>query len=119
MRIITVIHFIMLFPSIGLVQPTTLQITELDPMPDSVLRYIPTEIMATFSAEVLSVSVSNRTFSLMRSGGDSVFYDGNYKVVTANCITLVSPTEAKFDLTGTLLPNDLYQVTLRGGVCEI
>lgn len=98
---------------------TTLRVTGLIPVPGSVSVNAPGAIVATFSKELLPTSINDMTFRLIGSGSDGVFGNGNDMVVAANYITLSSSTEARFDLTGVPLADDVYQVTLAGDIGAI
>jgi len=93
-----------------------IRVATLLPMPGAALTVPPTQIMAGFDRAPDAATVNANTFILQASGGDGSFADGNEVVITAASITvpIVNPQSAIFDLTGVVLADDTYRVTLLG-----
>ena len=91
-------------------------VVSLTPIPDSVTGSLPTEIMAGFDQDIDASTINEMTFTLVRSGGDGQFNDGNEAVIVPTSVALssVNPRLAIMDLSGVLAVEDLYQVTLHG-----
>jgi hypothetical protein len=87
-----------------------IKVTSMSPAPNAVLATPPAQIVAGFDRDLDVSTVNLNTFILTPSGGDGTF-DGNET-------PLVSPAfnqkSAVFDLTGIAMPDDVYQVTLKG-----
>lgn len=90
------------------------QVDSLTPAPGAMLQSAPPTIVATFSEEVSSPTITAQTFRLVRSGGDGTFDDGNEVIINAASVSRTDATHATMDLTSVPLPDDTYQVTLVG-----
>jgi len=90
-----------------------IRVTSLLPDPGSTLTVAPTSIVAMFDRELDVSTVSDMTFLLEASGGDTTFGDGNESSINASRITTTA-TSATLDLTGVALANDTYRVRLLG-----
>jgi hypothetical protein len=91
-------------------------VTSLDPAPGSVLSALPQSIDVGFDREIDASTINSETFTLMASGGDNSFGDGNETVVTPVSVSLsmVNPRLATMYLSGVSGSEDQYRVTLRG-----
>ncbi len=91
-------------------------VVSLMPDPDSILGSLPPEISAGFDQDVDASTINDLTFTLVRSGGDGMFGDGNEEVIVAASVALsaVNPRLATMDLTGVSAIEDLYRITLHG-----
>ena len=91
-------------------------VVSLAPDPDSVAGSAPTAIVAGFDQEIDASTINAMTFTLVRSGGDGQFSDGNEQVITPASVALSSmnPRLAIMDLTGLSAIEDRYQITLHG-----
>ncbi|MBN1676799.1 MAG: Ig-like domain-containing protein, partial [Kiritimatiellae bacterium] len=87
-------------------------VVALSPEPGANPSTKPLEVRARFSKALDSNTVDRTAFRLLRSGGDGVFGNGNDVAVEPRSVTLTSATEARMDLSGIELPDDLYKVTL-------
>jgi hypothetical protein len=90
-------------------------VVSLSPDPDSAGDF-PAEINAGFDQDIDASTVNGMTFTLVRSGGDGTFTDGNEEVITPASVALspVNPRLAVMDLSGVSAVDDIYQVTLFG-----
>jgi hypothetical protein len=91
--------------------PETLCVTGMVPAPGSILAETPTEIVVTFSDDVLSSSVTSNTFTLERING--------YKIDAASIECLPGSRQATFEVSGNSLPRAVYRVTLTGDIHAI
>jgi hypothetical protein len=93
-----------------------IRVSSLSVVPNSVLTASPTEIIAGFDREPDASTVNANTFTLVASGGDSTFNDGNETAITAASITVpaANTQSAIFDLGAMALVDDSYQVSLLG-----
>jgi len=91
-------------------------VVSLTPAPDSVLGSFPADITAGFDQDIDASTINDMTFTLVRSGGDNTFSDGNEESIVPALLTLsaVNPRLAVMDLSGVSAVEDLYQVTLFG-----
>ena len=91
-------------------------VVSLAPDPDSVAGSLPAEINAGFDQDIDASTINALTFTLVRSGGDGQFSDGNEQVITPASVALSSmnPRLAIMDLTGLSAIEDRYQITLHG-----
>ena len=90
--------------------------TAVTPLPGSVINEAPAQIEVDFSKPLDSLTLNENTFRLRASGGDGSFSDGNERVVIPASIVLDGGTQATMDLTGVVLADDAYEVTLVGDV---
>lgn len=97
------------------------RVSSLSPAPNSVLTSAPAQIVAGFDRDLDVSTVNAMTFTVWRSGGDASFANGNEEQVTATAISVpgANPRSAVFDLSGVVLPDDTYQVTLAGAGASI
>lgn len=93
-----------------------IRVSSLSPLPDSSLDQLPTSVMAVFDREVDPASITADTFTLVRSGGDGTFDDGNEVIVAADSVTVpsMSTSTAVMDLATALSVPDTYRITLVG-----
>ncbi len=93
-----------------------IRVTSLSPLPDSDLTASPASIIAMFDRELDASTVNAVTFTLQASGGDDTFGNGNEVPIAASSISTpnTTPMSATFDLTGVVLTDDTYRVTLFG-----
>ena len=96
-------------------------VVSLAPDPDSVAGSTPTQIIAGFDRDIDASTINDMTFTLVRSGGDGQFGDGNEKVITPASVALSSmnPRLAIMDLGGVSAIEDRYQITLHGSGANI
>jgi len=96
--------------------PPPVQVVSLTPASGAPLVTQPPEITAGFTLDLDPATVDATTFTLVASGGDGNFNSGNEVQVNATSISLsaANPAIAIFDLTGVVLANDTYQVSLLG-----
>jgi hypothetical protein len=92
-----------------------IKVTSMSPAPNTVLATPPTQIVAGFDRDLDAATVNLNTFILTPSGGDGTF-DGNESPIASPMISVpaFNQKSAVFDLTGIALPDDVYQVTLKG-----
>jgi hypothetical protein len=93
-----------------------IKVTSLSPAPLSVLDAPPASIVAGFDRDLDASTVNANTFVVLASGGDGTFNDGNETQIVSPQISVPggNPRSAVFDLTGIVMANDDYQVTLSG-----
>lgn len=103
-------------PNSGMPPDMPPAVVSLTPDPDSVIDAFPAEIRAGFDQEIDASTVNGMTFTLVRSGGDGQFSDGNEEIIVPASVTLsnVNPRLAIMDLSGVSAVEDVYQVTLHG-----
>ncbi len=91
-------------------------VVSLIPDPDSVVGSFPSDITAGFDQDIDASTINDITFTLIRSGGDGTFGDGNEEVITPASVALsgMNPRLAVMDLTGVSTIEDRYQITLHG-----
>lgn len=96
-------------------------VVSLSPVPDSVLGSLPADITAGFDQDMDASTINVMTFTLLRSGGDGQFNDGNEQVITPASVALsaMNPRLAIMDLTGVTAIEDRYQITLRGSGANV
>jgi len=85
-------------------------------MPNANLTVAPTQIIAGFTRALTVLSVDTATFTLVGSGGDGTFADGNEVPVVpfTVMVPVANQMAAVMDLTGVALADDTYRVTLVG-----
>lgn len=93
-----------------------IRVTSLDPMPGATLDVGPLRILAGFDREVDASTVHAMTFKVVGSGGDGTFGDGNEIPIMATAISApaANTQSAVFDMGGSPLPDEWYQVSLLG-----
>ena len=91
-------------------------VVSLTPGPDSVTGSFPADIIAGFDQDIDASTINEMTFTLVRSGGDGQFGDGNEEVIVPTSVALSSVNSrlAMMDLRGVAAVEDRYQVTLHG-----
>lgn len=94
-----------------------IRVSSIAPQPSATLDAAPGQIVAGFSRELDATSVNAMTFVLEASGGDASFTDGNEVTIAAAAISVPNTNRqsAIYDLTGVVLADDRYRVTLAGG----
>jgi hypothetical protein len=92
-----------------------IKVTSMSPAPNAVLATPPTQIVAGFDRDLDAATVNLNTFILTPSGGDGTF-DGNETPIVSPMISVpaFNQRSAVFDLTGIAMPDDVYQVSLKG-----
>lgn len=98
------------------------RVSSLSPSPDSTVDpAMLTQIVAGFTREVNAASVDAATFILERSV-DGAFDNGDDLAITAGPggvgRSAMNPMAAVFDLTGAVLPDDIYRVRLLGNATD-
>jgi hypothetical protein len=95
-----------------------IRVASLTPGPGANLQAPPTQIVAGFDRELDASTVNANTFVLRGSGGDGSFNDGNEVTIAAGAggisVPAMNPQSAIFDLTGVVVPDDTYRITLLG-----
>ena len=93
-----------------------IRVSSLTPAPGANLAAKPAQIIAGFSRDLDVSTVNALTFTLTASGGDGNFNSGNEVQITAANISVPGANQASavFDLTGVILADDTYRVTLFG-----
>ncbi len=92
------------------------RVTGVTPAPDALINAVPGAATANFDQPILGTDMGPNTFHVVGSGGDGTFNDGNEVVIPgAAAPVMTTPTSANFDLTGAVMPDDLYQILLSGG----
>lgn len=96
--------------------PAPVKVTSLSPMPNQNLTAQPTQIVAGFDRALDATSVTTATFTLTGSNGDGVFGDGDDIVINPASVSVPvgNPMAAQMDLSGVVLADDTYRVTLVG-----
>ncbi len=96
-------------------------VTSLTPAPNASLTTAPTQVVAGFSRDLDVSTVNDMTFVLTASGGDGTFNSGNEVQIMAASISVPggNPSTAVFDLTGAVLLDDTYRVTLFGAGANV
>jgi hypothetical protein len=90
------------------------QITALSPAPNAALTSPLTTVTATFSQNLDPASVTASSFSLTGRGPDNIFGTVDDTVVIPNNIN-VSGNTATLNVSNISMPNDTYQIAIRGG----
>jgi hypothetical protein len=91
-------------------------VVSLEPSPESVNSELPPQIVAGFDQDIDASTVNNLSFTLVRSGGDGRFSDGNEVAIAAASVSR-SPMNARIaimDLAGVAPIEDRYRVILHG-----
>jgi hypothetical protein len=98
------------------VQPPSLpvRVQSISPVSGTTLDSAPASIIAGFDRDVDASTVNLNTFILEASNGTGVFGDGDDVQIMAASISLATPQSAAFDLTGVVMGDDTYQITLKG-----
>lgn len=93
-----------------------IRVASVTPMPGQMLSTSPDQILVEFDRNPDASTVNAMTFLLTGSGGDETFGDGNEVPVMATTISVpaANPRSAIFDLAGTALSDDTYEVMLLG-----
>lgn len=92
-----------------------IRVTSLSVPLNAVLTAGPAQIIAGFDRVLDASTVNLNTFTLTASGGDGTFTDGNEALIPATSIAIgANPQSAVFDLTGTVLADDTYRISLLG-----
>lgn len=98
------------------------QVLTLSPSPNSTVDpAMLTQVVASFTREVNAASVDATTFILERSV-DGAFDNGDDVAIVAGAggvaRSAINPRAAVFDLTGAVLPDDVYRVRLLGNATD-
>lgn len=93
-----------------------IRVSSMSPLPDASESTLPMNVRAMFDRELDATSVDATTFTLVRSGGDGTFGDGNDVTVTPDSVMVpqANPQTAVMDLSSVASVNDTYRVTLAG-----
>ena len=94
-----------------------LAVIAVDPAAGSVLSPLPAAITVGFDDDVDAATVGVGSFTLVRSGGDGVFDDGNDVAVVAP--VTAGAASASMDLTGVSSVFDSYRVLLRDTITDL
>lgn len=91
-------------------------VVTLSPDPDSVIGDFPPEITAGFDRDIDASTVNDMTFTLLGSGGDGQFNEGNEVAIVPASVALssVNPRLAVMNLSGVSPAEDRYRLSLRG-----
>lgn len=89
------------------------QVSSIVPADGTELNSFPSEIVVTFNGTPSAVSITASSVTVIQSGGDDDFANGNETEVSWGSVD-VSAATATFDFSGTNLNDDSYRVTLRG-----
>lgn len=98
----------------SIIELPTLQITSQSPSSNAELDSLPSQIQLDFNSELNSDTIMVGAFSLVRSGGDDSFSEGNEVAITIASAQLIedNPLSVVLDINGNEGPNDLYQLTV-------
>ena len=93
-----------------------IRVTSMSPGPGATLTAAPTQIVAGFDRNLDATTVNANTFTLMASGGDSIFGNGNDIQIAAATISVPNGNSmtAVFSLGGVVLADETYQIRLFG-----
>jgi hypothetical protein len=93
-----------------------IRVTSLSPVPSAVEPTLPATITAAFDRDVNATTVLSTTFTLVRSGGDAQFGNGNDVPIAAASVTVPAANlaSAVMSLSGVASVADTYRVTLVG-----
>jgi hypothetical protein len=89
-------------------------VVHVDPAPGSGVSHAQTTIRIDFSQALDPASLTPSAITLVRSGGDGTFNDGNEVVVTPTSVTMLSPFSILMGIDASSAPDDLYQLTVSG-----
>jgi cytochrome c5 len=96
-------------------QNTPPTIKSITPDNGSTISSLPKEVIAIFSQPVDASSVNSGTISVIRSGGDGTFEDGNEVPLTPQvALSVANPAVASIDLAGIVNESDTYRITFKG-----
>jgi len=93
------------------------RVTSLSPTPNVTLQpiQVPSQFIAGFDRALIPASVDATTFTLTGSGGDGIFGNvGDLPITPISVMVGASPMSAVMDLTGMVLADDTYRITLVG-----
>ena len=95
-----------------------IRVSSISPPPNAPLTAAPAQIIASFDRDVDPSTVNQFTFLLTASGGDGTFGEANDMpiMVGANAISVPggNPASAMMDLSGVVLADETYQISLLG-----
>jgi hypothetical protein len=93
-----------------------IRVSSLAPLPGSIQAMPPTSIMAMLDRELDATSVDATTFTVVRSGGDGTFGDGNEVAIVPVSVTVPAANRltAVLDMSTAPPVEDTYRVTLVG-----
>ncbi len=112
--------FLPVMSLVGLVpMGAPLAVTGMTPAPGSVLTTPPLEVLITLNGPPDSLTVNATSVVVSRASTDGVLGTADDVVVAPITISLVGSNEIQADLASALLPNDLYQVRIRGNEVPI
>lgn len=97
-----------------------IRVTSLSVAPGSTQTASPSQIVAGFDRELDASTVNLNTF-VLEGSSNGTFDDGDDVSIMAASISVpgANPQSAVFDLTGTMLANDVYRVRLLGSGASI
>ncbi len=93
-----------------------IRVSSMSPLPASTVSMRPMTVRVMFDRELDATSVTTATFTLVRSGGDGTFGDGNEVEIMPDSVT-VPQTDAQtavMDLSSVPSVEDTYRVRLAG-----
>jgi hypothetical protein len=98
-----------------------IKVSSLSPLPLTVLAAAPAQITAGFDRDLDTSTVNLNTFIVTASGGDGTFNDGNETQIVSPLISVPAANQRTgiFDLTGVVMADDVYQVTLSGTAASL
>jgi hypothetical protein len=99
------------------VDNTPLAVTGIDPADGAVLAALPASVDVEFDAAVNAATVTGASFTLVRSGGDGVFGNGN-DVAIAGPVAAAG-NGASLDLGAVASVEDSYRVTLSDAITDL
>jgi hypothetical protein len=93
-----------------------IRVSSLAPLPGSSQPMPPPTIMAIFDRELDATSIDGTTFTVVRSGGDGTFTDGNEVAIVPVSVVVPAANRltAVFDMSTAPPIEDTYRVTLVG-----
>lgn len=106
-------------PAASPVPVTPLEVTGMNPAPESVLGSHPGAVTVDLSRAVDPTTVSADTCRLVRPGPDGVFGTADDIVIRAASVSVVGTNRIRLDLTGAPLSNDLYRLTVSATALSI
>ena len=92
---------------------SSFQVNTITPADQALVNTFPSEIEVVFNGPPSAASITTASVSIILSGGDGDFSNGNETSVSWNSV-VVSGSSASFDFSGTSLNDDDYRITLRG-----
>lgn len=93
-----------------------ISVAGMSPVPGAVLSASPLMVTISFDRAPDASTIHAGTIRVEASGGDTTFDDGNEVIVVANSVSVPesNPRSAVLDLSGQVLADDIYRVTVSG-----